>query len=115
MRPAVVLAMIAAITVAAGPVAAYDWQARRYATSNSPYWTVGDLNQELSRLCQQGRFNQKRVAELYIAFVGEEGRGITGVAKRGFNLYDPDGLADPEKTYHFFSDATTDCRVYVAP
>lgn len=97
------------------PAGAYDAEPRRYATSTAPYWSVGTLNQELSRLCKQGQFNQKRIGEMYIAFIGEEGKGVTGIAKVGYNLYDPQRKADPAKTYHFFSDATTNCRVYVAP
>ncbi len=107
--------VLSVVLGAVSPAAAYDEQARRYATSRVPYWEIGNLDRELSRLCQQGGFNQKRVAELYITFIGEEGKGITGVAKVGYNLHDPGKRADPEKTYHFFSDATTDCRVYVAP
>ncbi|MGC2857329.1 hypothetical protein ACM64Y_17810 [Novispirillum sp. DQ9] len=113
MRP--LLAAAALVLVAATPAGAYDAEPRRYATSTAPYWSVGTLNQDLSRLCQQGRFNQKRIGEMYIAFIGEEGKGITGIAKTGYNLYDPENKADPAKTYHFFSDATTNCKVYVAP
>ncbi|MFA7429191.1 MAG: hypothetical protein WCZ23_03435 [Rhodospirillaceae bacterium] len=109
------LLILVMMIVGLGPAAAYDEQARRYATSSAPYWKIGTLDQELSRLCQQGRFNQKRISELYIAFIGKEGKGITGVAKVGYNLHDPIKKGDREKTYHFFSDATTDCRVYVAP
>lgn len=113
MRPLLAAAVLALF--AAPPAGAYDAEPRRYATSTAPYWSVGTLNQDLSRLCQQGRFNQKRIGEMYIAFIGEEGKGITGIAKIGYNLYDPDTKADPAKTYHFFSDATTNCKVYVAP
>lgn len=107
------LALLAAL--AAAPAGAYDAEPRRYATSTAPYWSVGNLDQELSRLCKQGKFNQKRIGEMYIAFIGDEGKGVTGVAKVGYNLFDPMRKADPAKTYHFFSDATTNCRVYVAP
>lgn len=115
MKALAPILIAAAVLMAAHPAAAQDSQAKRYATSNAPYWTVGTLNRELSRLCQQSRFNQKRIAELYIAFVGPEGRGITGIAKRGWNLYDPATLAGPEKTYHFYADGTSSCQVYEAP
>lgn len=107
--------LMAGVLVVGPPATAQDSQAKRYATSRAPYWTVGTLNRDLSRNCQQSRFNQKRIADLYIAFIGPEGRGITGIAQRGWNLYDPTGLADPAKTYHFYADGTSSCQVYEAP
>lgn len=97
------------------PAGAWDTNTRVYATSTSPYWDVGRRDDELSRLCSLGQFNQKRVAQVYIQFHGEKGRGITGIAKRDFNLRDPSGKAEDGKTYHFYADGTSQCQVFVAP
>jgi hypothetical protein len=42
-------------------------------------------------------------------------RGMTGVAKYGWNLHDPRGKALPDMTYHFINDGYSDCKVFVAP
>ena len=94
---------------------AYDENSRRYATSRSPYWDVGRRDLELSQLCRLGQFNQRRIAALYITYIGEVGRGLTGVATQGFNLRDPQQLAAPDATYHFYADGTSQCQVFVAP
>jgi len=77
-------------------------------------WQVGSLNQTLSNACQRREFNQVRQLRLTIGYNGEKGQGITGVAKMGWNLYDPLGVAEPGFTYHFFHDGHSDCRVYIA-
>jgi len=88
--------------------------ASRFAISKSPYWAVGNRDEDLSRACQSGRFNQLEHYRVYIAFEGERGRGIVGVARKGTNLYDPGKLAAPGVYYHFHNDGYADCRVFVA-
>lgn len=85
-----------------------------YGYSTAPYWSVGDYSQSLSRACQQRLFGQKRQFRYVIAFVGQTGRAITGIASKNWNLYDPRGLALPGQTYHFFNDGYSNCSVYVA-
>lgn len=104
-----------ALPLWAGAAMAWDTNTRVYATSTSPYWEVGNIDNDLSRLCTLGAFNQKRVAQVYIQFTGEKGRGITGIAKKDFNLRDPQNKAVDGKTYHFYADGTSQCKVYVAP
>jgi len=86
-----------------------------YGTSTVPYWTVGSYSLRLSRACQERLFGQKRKFRYVIGFVGEKGRGITGIASSTWNLYDPVGLAAPRETYHFFNDGYSNCAVYVSP
>jgi len=86
-----------------------------YGTSTVPYWTVGSYSSRLSRACQKRLFGQKRKFRYVIGFVGEKGRGITGIATSTWNLYDPVGLAAPRETYHFFNDGYSNCAVYVSP
>ena len=88
--------------------------ADRYASSQHPHWEVGDPNPELSAACRRGRFNQMADHRLHISYRGELGAGITGVAKKGWNLRDPDGRAEPGASYHFADDGLSTCRVYVA-
>jgi hypothetical protein len=86
----------------------------RWATSNAPYWQVGTVDGQLSTACQRRRFNQVQYLRLMIGYYGERGKGVTGIASKEWNLYDPLGLAKPDFTYHFFNDGFSDCRVYVA-
>lgn len=86
----------------------------RYATSQQPHWKVGDLDRDLSDACRRNRFNQLSDRHLYISYLGQDGAGVTGVARKGWNLRDPDGRALPEATYHFADDGLSTCRVYVA-
>lgn len=85
-----------------------------YGYSTAPYWSVGDYSAMLSRACQQRLFGQKRQYRYVIAYVGDRGRGITGIAAKNWNLYDPGGLAVPNQTYHFFNDGFSNCEVFVA-
>ncbi len=94
----------------AGPASSGD----RYATSRSPLWRVGRIDPVLTDACRRLEFNQRRRHDLFIGYRGAEGRGTTGIAKKGWNLRDPRGLAQPGFTYHFFDDGYSDCRVYVA-
>ena len=95
-------------------VASAPAEAGRYAVSQRPHWEVGTLDAEMSRACRKHRFNQLVDHRLFIAYGGERGAGVTGVAKRGWNLRDPDGRAAPDATYHFADDGLSTCRVYVA-
>jgi hypothetical protein len=88
--------------------------AARYATSQRPHWAVGAIDAGLSAACRRGRFNQIVDQRRHIAYAGEIGSGVTGIAKRGWNLREPDGQASAEATYHFADDGLSTCRVYVA-
>lgn len=98
------------------PVSAWalDTGPRLYGTSEAAYWEVGTVDRELSRMCREGLFNQRHVAELYISFTGEKGRGLVGIAKQDYNLIDPRGKALPDVSYFFYNDGTSQCRVYTA-
>jgi hypothetical protein len=86
----------------------------QYATSKQPYWSVGKLNRRLSTACRRGRFLQRQIMTYSIGFVGEQGRGITGIANKYWNLKDTDGLAEPYVTYHFYNQGYSNCKVFVA-
>ncbi len=88
--------------------------AGQYATSRSPMWQVGQVNRALSDACQSGFFNQLKVQNYNIGYIGDDGRGVTGMAMKGWNLRDPRALAEGNVTYHFFNDGYSNCRVYVA-
>ncbi len=85
-----------------------------YAQSRQPLYKVGDLNPALSKLCRQGMFKQRKMLRLSIGYLGKNGEGITGIAQKGWNLYDPTGAAEDQRTYHFFNQGYSNCRVYVA-
>ena len=76
---------------------------RQYATSKQPYWQVGQLDPLLSKACRKGDFGQRKLKLLTIGFIGGKGRAQTGIAKTGWNLVDPNRLAQPKTTYHFFN------------
>ena len=88
--------------------------ADEYASTKQPLWQVGNLNKDLSFACRRGRFNQEHSFRLTIGYTGKKGQGITGMAKKGWNLKDPRNLGQPGYTYHFFHDGLTDCKVYVS-
>ncbi len=88
--------------------------ARQYGNSKQPFWDVGSLNKSLSAACQRREFSQIRQLRLTIGFYGKTGTATIGIAKMGWNLYDPRGLSQPGFTYHFFHDGYSDCRVYIA-
>jgi hypothetical protein len=85
-----------------------------WAQTKSGIYKVGDYNAELSRLCRQGIFRQRKLLRLSIGYLGDKGYGITGIAQQGYNLYDPTGASEPNRTYHFYSQGYSNCRVYVA-
>lgn len=89
----------------------------QYGRSIAPFWEVGVPDPALSRLCRDGQFNQRAHNGYYIGYLGKAnpGRGYTGIAKKGYNLYDPTLQAEPKTTYHFFNDGYSNCRVYTAP
>lgn len=95
-------------------LAAGGAQAGTYANSNSPYWKVGTYNERLTKACRRGVFNQVKVNTYNIHYVGDKGRSVTGIAKKGWNLSDPRGYAEDGYTYHFFNDGYSNCRVYMA-
>jgi hypothetical protein len=86
----------------------------RYATSKSSYKAVGDLNRELTSACRKGVFNETKSLSLTIGFLGDKGYGVTGIAMKGFNLYDPLKKAQPGVTYHFLNSGYSNCQVYTA-
>jgi hypothetical protein len=86
----------------------------KYTTSKQPYWHVGQYNDSLSDACRQSLFNQKKIQNLNIGYFGKIGMGVTGIATRDWNLSDPNGMAKPNITYHFFNDGYSNCKVYIA-
>ncbi len=80
-----------------------------------PYWQVGTIDQDLSRRCSMGTFNQ-RVLYLYAGhFRGINGASLVGAAKgSGLNLFDSQKKADPTYDYWFFRDRTSNCIVFKA-
>ena len=86
----------------------------KHMNSKQPYWSVGQYNKALSDACRRHEFNQKKVQNLNIGYSGETGKGVTGIATQGWNLHDPNGLAEGNITYHFFNDRYSNCKVYVA-
>ena len=109
-----VLCALAVLAFCAPDVSAANKVKGEYAQSTSLLKRVGALNPKLSRLCKQGLFKQRKDLRLSIGFIGKNGRGITGVAKPGWNLYDPTGAGDPKYTYHFANQGYSSCRVYEA-
>lgn len=105
------LALVAGLFVClnAAPVTA-----AQYATSKSPYWRVGDINKDLSNLCQKRLFNQVRRLNLHIGYLGKQGQGVTGIAQKYWNLNDPTNVGIPGLTYHFFNDGHSNCKVFTA-
>jgi hypothetical protein len=108
------LTALAIFAFSAVDVSAANRVKGEYAQSKSRMSQVGRINPKLSRLCRQGQFKQRKVLRLSIGFVGPNGRGVTGVAKPGWNLYDPTGVGDPDYTYHFYNQGYSNCRVYEA-
>lgn len=112
-------ALCLALCLAVAALAAFAEPARAqgaiYAWTNDSYWKVGRLDKELSALCRRNAFNQVRKNRLKIWYTGKDnvGRGITGVAKYGWNLHDPKGRAVPDVTYHFINDGYSNCTVFV--
>jgi hypothetical protein len=105
----IVTAVVAVVTLSGDSA-----DAARYARSNSPLWQVGHLDADLSNACRRLQFNQIQEQRHHIGFTGENGYGTVGIAKLGWNLRDPAGLARPGLTYHFFNDGHSNCKVFVA-
>jgi len=110
----VVALSVALCVLAPGNAEAQSRVKGEYANSKSPLYRVGKIDPKLSSLCRKGQFRQRRILRLSIGFKGKKGHGITGVAQQGWNLYDPGRVAEPRKTYHFFNQGFSNCRVYVA-
>jgi hypothetical protein len=114
-------AALLTLTLSAGMAAAqqrerppvYDTGSNVLLRSTAPYWQVGRLSNMQSTLCAAGKFNQVRKHARVLEFVGRGGNTVLGVAKgTGWNLYDPEGRADPEADDFFRNDGTTSCEVY---
>ena len=86
----------------------------QYATSKQPYWDVGRMDKNLSGACQRGEFRQRKYVTYSIGYIGKQGRGLTGIANKYWNLIDPKGLAKDGVTYHFFNQGYSNCKVFVA-
>lgn len=99
----------------AGPAWGLDFNSRQWGETNNPFTDVGNRSQELTQLCRLGYFNQRRIAETFIRYKGAERGGLLGIAKQAYNLYDPLKKSEPDKTYHFHNDGTSQCKVFVAP
>ena len=93
---------------------AEGWIKGQYTTSKQPYWAVGVFDRFLSIACRRREFIQRKVGSYTIGYLGERGRGITGIATKGWNLIDINGLSKPNFTYHFKNQGFSNCKVYVA-
>jgi len=117
MRKFVQILLAAFVAVSFVSISYSDAEARskrQYATTKQPYWSVGEIDKELSRACQRGEFKQRKSLNLSIGYLGAVGRGITGVATDRWNLIDKRRLAKADHTYHFYHQGYSDCKVYVA-
>ena len=106
--------VITLTSLALAPDASANRTKRQYATSQQPYWRGGQLDPALSKACRKGEFGQRKMKLLTIGFIGGQGRAQTGIAKTGWNLVDPNRLAQPKTTYHFFNQGFSNCKVYKA-
>ena len=110
-----VLVMTLAFSVATVSVATAEVRVKgQYATSKQPYWKVGKMDKKLSGACQRGEFRQRKYVTYSVGFIGKQGRGLTGIANKNWNLVDPKGLAKVGFTYHFFNQGYSNCKVFVA-
>ena len=100
--------LIPALFLAVSAEAARKRVKGQWGYTDQPYWQVGSLNKALSNACQRGEFGQRKQYLLTIGYVGQKGRGITGIANSNWNLYDPKGLAKPRMTFHFFNHGFLD-------
>jgi hypothetical protein len=106
-----VLGVLALAVVVAAPAAAQQRDVN-VSTSQLPYWEVGVLDSNLSTLCANGRFNEAQLYAYRIVFNGPIGPGVVGVAKTGWNLSDIARAAEPDTSYYFYRDKTTNCQVF---
>ena len=83
--------------------------------TKSPYPEVGPRDQNLSRACSIGRFNQRQIGRFVVRFhAKEKGAAVLGIAKgTGVNLRDPDHMALTTEDYFFRNDGTSSCEVFV--
>ncbi|TQV79225.1 hypothetical protein [Denitrobaculum tricleocarpae] len=68
-----------------------------------------NLDKELSKLCRDGKFVQKRDRR-YVAVLKGQIYGAATASRQ--TLSDPQGFAVPDNIYVFRSQGTTRCRVY---
>ena len=108
------LGVVAALMLSVNAADAGKRVKGQYGTSKQPYWNVGKIDKALTGACQRGEFRQRKLAMYSIGYIGKQGRGLTGIAKKNWNLIDPKGLAKDGFTYHFFNQGYSNCKVYVA-
>jgi hypothetical protein len=83
-------------------------------TSPSPYWQVGQRDDNLSRACALEQFGPLHVGDLLARFTGQEGPAVLDIAKgTGVNLRDPKHLSKRTEDYFFRNVGTTSCEVLV--
>jgi|GEM_PF-3076816 len=81
-----------------------------------PYWQLGNVNKELSRMCSLGQFNQRVPYRFSAHLKGPNGAAMVGGAKgNGLNLFDPYRKADDKHDYWFYQDRTSACIVMSWP
>lgn len=105
------LALLTAGSAAASPENGID----KVVRTPLPYWQVGTIDQDLSRRCSMGTFNQRVPYEFSGHFAGLNGASLVGAAKgSGLNLFDSAKKADPTYDYWFYRDRTSNCIVFKA-
>lgn len=107
------LATVAAVTQAQ---AAERSGVTKLYRSALPYWQLGNVNKELSRMCSLGQFNQRVPYRFSAHLRGPNGAAMVGGAKgTGLNLFDPYRKADAKHDYWFYQDRTSACIVMSWP
>lgn len=107
---------LAGMIVALPGVAAERSGVSKLYRSALPYWQLGNVNKELSRMCSLGQFNQRVPYRFSAHLKGPNGAAMVGGAKgTGLNLFDPYRKADAKHDYWFYQDRTSACIVMSWP
>jgi len=105
---------LSAVLVCLGCAPAQAQVATTLVRSDHPYWDVGDMDPDLSRLCATGKFNEIVINRYVARFSGTKGADVLGIAKgTGLNLKDPGHKALKSEDYFFYQDGSSSCAVYV--
>lgn len=107
---------VAGVALAEPAAAAERSGVTKLYRSALPYWQLGNVNKELSRMCSLGQFNQRVPYRFSAHLKGPNGAAMVGGAKgTGLNLFDPYRKADAKHDYWFYQDRTSACIVMSWP